>query len=60
MSEVIEQVLDLKEAQYYKGYQLRLQFSDRTERLVDFEPFLRRSKHPQIQSYLNPDQFKQF
>ena len=60
MSEVIEQVIDLTEAQYHQGYQLRLQFSDGTERLIDFEPFLRRSKHPQIQSYLNPDQFKQF
>ena len=60
MSEVIEQVIDLKEAQCHQGYQLRLQFSDRTERLVDFEPFLGRSKHPQIQSYLNPDRFKQF
>ena len=58
MSEVIEQVIDLTEAQYHQGYQLRLQFSDGTERLVDFEPFLRRSKHPQIQSYLNPDRFR--
>jgi hypothetical protein len=55
-----EQVIDLTEAQYHQGYQLRLQFSDGTERLIDFEPFLRRSKHPQIQSYLNPDRFKQF
>ena len=57
---MIAQVIDLKEAQYRQGYQLRLQFSDGTERLIDFEPFLRKSQHPQIQSYLNPDRFKQF
>jgi len=56
----MSEVIDLTEAQYHQGYQLRLQFSDGTERLIDFEPFLRRSKHPQIQSYLNPDRFKQF
>jgi len=60
MSEAIEQAIDLTEAQYHQGYQLTLQFSDGSERVVDFEPFLRRSKHPQIQSYLNPDRFKQF
>ena len=60
MSEVIEQVIDLTEALYHQGYQLRLQFSDGTERLADFEPFLKKSQHPQIQSYLNLDQFKQF
>ena len=46
----MSEVIDLTEAQYHQGYQLRLQFSDGTERLIDFEPFLRRSKHPQIQS----------
>ena len=56
----MSEVIDLTEAQYHQGYQLRLRFSDGTERLIDFEPFLRRSKHPQIQSYLNPDRFKQF
>ena len=56
----MSEVIDLTEAQYHQCYQLRLQFSDGTERLIDFEPFLRRSKHPQIQSYLNPDRFKQF
>ena len=57
---MIAQVIDLTEAQYHQSYQLRLQFSDGTERLIDFEPFLRKSQHPQIQSYLNPDRFKQF
>ena len=56
----MSEVIDLTEAQYHQGYQLRLQFSDGTERLIDFGPFLRRSKHPQIQSYLNPDRFRQF
>jgi len=56
----MSEVIDLTEALYHQGYQLTLQFSDGSERVVDFEPFLRRSKHPQIQSYLNPDRFKQF
>ncbi len=43
-----------------KGYSLRIQFSDNTEQIVDFEPFLKSSLNPEIQRFLNKRRFKQF
>jgi hypothetical protein len=57
---VQEWVIDVEEAEYIEGYKLRLLFSDHTERVVDFEPFLRNSLNPLIRKYLNLDDFKQF
>jgi len=42
------------------SFSLRLHFDDGTERVVDFEPFLRRSRHPDIRAYLQPDRFGSF
>ncbi len=50
----IDSVDDIEE------YQLNLQFSDGTTRVVDFGPFLRKSHHPQIRAYLDIEKFKAF
>ena len=53
-------VIEIQSAEYRADYKLWLQFSDDQERLVDFEPFLRRSRNPMIRAYLDVEKFKQF
>ncbi|HQH74628.1 MAG TPA: DUF2442 domain-containing protein [bacterium] len=42
------------------GYRLHLIFNGGKERIVDFEPFLRKARHPDIQKYLDPEKFNQY
>jgi len=53
-------VIEITDAEHVAGYKLRLKFSNCHERLIDFEPFLRQSYHPEIRKYLDLDRFKQF
>jgi hypothetical protein len=39
---------------------LRITFNDSTQRIVDFAPFLRQSRNPLIQAYLDPAAFARF
>jgi hypothetical protein len=39
---------------------LELEFEDGKRQKIDFEPFLRKSLHPEIQSYLDIGKFKKF
>jgi hypothetical protein len=48
------------QAKYLEGYLLELEFGDGKRQKIDFEPFLRKSLHPEIQSYLDIGKFKQF
>jgi hypothetical protein len=41
-------------------YSIRLRFDDDTEQTVNFEPFLSRSLHPDIQAFLDPVHFSTF
>ena len=41
-------------------YRLRLVFDDGHIQLVDFEPFLAHSNHPDIRAYLEPARFSGF
>ena len=50
----------ITQAKYLGGYSLELEFEDGKRQKVDFEPFLRKSLHPEIQSYLDIGKFKQF
>ena len=52
--------IDLVQAEHAGAYRLRLAFSDGTERVVDFGPFLQSSEHPAIRSFLEPDKFATF
>jgi hypothetical protein len=52
--------IDIVRAEQVTDYKLRLSFSDGVERMVDFEPFLRRSRNPMIRAYLDPQKFANF
>lgn len=41
-------------------YALQIEFSDRKTQVVDFEPFLQKSVHPEVRKFLNPQKFKNF
>ncbi len=53
-------IIDVDSAEYVKGYQLRISFSDGTERIVDFGRFLHESLNPMIKKHLDIDTFKGF
>ena len=53
-------VVDIVEAEQVSDYELRLSFSDGTQQVVDFEPFLRASRNPMIRGYLEPNRFANF
>jgi Protein of unknown function (DUF2442) len=53
-------VIDIVGAEQVSNYKLRLTSSDGTERIVDFEPFLRSSRNPLIRAYLEPNRFADF
>jgi len=52
--------VDVTEAELAGAHRLRLDFSDGTQRVVDFGPFLRSSGHPEIRSFLEPEKFGSF
>lgn len=52
--------IEIAEAEHLSDYQLRLKFNDCHVQIIDFEPFLGRSRHPGIRKYLDPELFKQF
>ena len=52
--------ISIKEAEYVSGYKLRLRFNDRTEHVLDFGPFLRRPRHPEIEEYRDVKKFRRF
>jgi len=51
---------NIVEAIALKRYALQLRFDDGTEQVIDFEPFLSQSRHPQIRTYLDLAKFHQF
>ncbi len=53
-------VIDVIKAEYIPHYTIHLWFSDGAEQILDFEPFLQQSAHPDIRKYLNVELFRQF
>jgi hypothetical protein len=53
-------VVRIVSAEYLPPYKLRLFFDDGHESLVDFAPFLSKSRHPSVQAYHDRKQFRQF
>ena len=53
-------VINIVRAEQVSGYKLKLYFSDGAERVIDFEPFLRGSRNPMINEYLDPKKFANF
>ena len=60
MTPVETELLEIASAERLSGYTLKLEFSDGTERVIDFEPFLRASRNPAIRAYLAPEKFSHF
>ncbi len=52
--------LKIDSANYLSDYAIRITFSDGSEKLVDFKPFLSKSLHPSIKKYLDENKFSQF
>ncbi|MGF1585970.1 MAG: DUF2442 domain-containing protein [Bacteroidales bacterium] len=52
--------LKIDSAKYLSDYAIRIRFSDGTEKLVDFKPFLLKALHPSVKKYLDEKKFKNF
>ena len=52
--------LEITEANYVSGYKVRLTFNDGLVRVMDFEPFLRKARNPDITQYRQMRKFKRF
>ena len=60
MTPVEAEVLEITNTEHLSRYTLKLEFSDGTERVIDFEPFLKASRNPAIRAYLDPEKFSHF
>ena len=60
MTPVEMEVLEITNAMQFSRYALKFEFSDGTERVIDFEPFLKTSRNPGIRVYLDPEKFSHF
>jgi Protein of unknown function (DUF2442) len=50
----------LKAVKHLDQHTLNLRFNDGACRTIDFAPFLSRSQHPQIRSFIEPAKFASF
>jgi hypothetical protein len=53
-------IIKIIKANYLGGYSIELEFGDGKRQNVNFEPFLKKSLHPEIRSFLNLEKFMQF
>ncbi len=60
MSTATEHYITITRVEYVDGLRLRIAFDDGVERVVDFEPFLSKSLHPDFRKYLGKRRFKKF
>ena len=58
--QAVNVIINITQANYLGGYSIELEFGDRTRQKVNFEPFLKKTLHPEIRAYLNQDKFTQF
>lgn len=54
------QNISINSAKHVGKFKLSLVFSDGHEQIVDFEPFLKKSLHPEIRKFLVAKNFKKF
>jgi len=50
----------ITKATYLQSYKIKIEFSDNSFKIIDFEPFLRENSHPQWEKYKNITNFKKF
>ena len=53
-------VIEIIKAEYLIEYKIQFTFSDQTEKVIDFEPFLTTAKNPMNKKYLDVNLFKAF
>jgi hypothetical protein len=53
-------LIEVVQAKYLGDFVIHIKFNDDTERMIDFQPFLRNSFHPSIRKYLDENLFQQF
>lgn len=53
-------IIRIISADYLQDFTIHIIFNDGTEKIVNLEPFLRKSQHPGIRKYLNLEYFKGF
>lgn len=53
-------VISIQKAEYKGLFKISILFSDGLERIIDFEPFLKKAKNPMTQKYLNEKLFQAF
>ena len=53
-------VIKAADAKYIGDFAIRIVFTDGTQKLVDFKPFLQKSNHPSIKKYLKEEMFKDY
>ena len=54
------ELINIIRVTFVDGYRLLLDFDDSTSQTIDFEPFLSRSQHPSIRSFLTPKTFSAY
>ena len=54
------QSVKVEKAKYIGNYTIQVHFNDKTERMVDFKPFLTKAQHPSIKKYLSEDLFAKY
>ena len=52
--------LKIKKVDYLEGLTLKIIFSDDSVHCINFQPFLERSRHPEIRKYLRRSKFKEY
>lgn len=59
-NESVYEPLKITSAKYLSDFIIFITLNDKTERIVDFKPFLKKSLHPSIKKYLDKNQFSKF
>jgi hypothetical protein len=55
-----KEFLEITQATHLGGYRISIEFSDGTQRVMDFGPFLRKARNPEIMAYRNLRKLKSF
>lgn len=53
-------VIAIDKAEYLEDYKILFQFSDASQRVIDFTSFLENARNPMTRKYLNKDLFRDF
>lgn len=53
-------IIQIVHVAYAGEYRLDIEFQDGTTQQIDFEPFLRRAKNPDIHDFLDIDRFRTY